>query len=154
MSIKSKHTTIYVVTGPTVATKILRLRGAGVPDGSASEIDVSDFDDDYDQFVAGRKATGTTTFEIIYDARDQAALETLYQSGAVTSFRILPPASETTAAAAPTVTASEFAPATIPNTIDFKGFVQNFSIGIADNDVWRGTITIKGSGGRKVFAGP
>ncbi len=67
--IKSKHTQIFIATAATEVIKVTRVRGAGFPDGSASEIDISDFDDDWDQFVAGRKATGSTTLEIIYDPR-------------------------------------------------------------------------------------
>lgn len=144
--IKTKHTTIYVVTGPTAATKLARVRGAGVPDGQASEIDISDFDDDWDQFVAGRKATGSTTFEVIYDATEHAAIEELYTTGTVAEWLILAPASDTAAADAPTVVASKFEPVTAVTNKKFEGYVQNFAPQIQDNDVWRATITVKGSG--------
>lgn len=147
---KTKHTTIYVVTGATAATKISAVRQAGVPDGAAAEIDVSCFDDEFDQFVAGRKATGETTIEVVYDPADHDAIETLYQSGENTQFMILAPASETAAAAAPTVVASEFSAVTTVHNIKFNGFVKNFAPTMADNDVWRATITIKGTGGRVV----
>ncbi|MGV8944662.1 phage tail tube protein [Thermomonas sp.] len=150
---KTKHTTIYVVTGPAVASKILAVRQAGVPDAAASDIDVSHWDDDFDQFVAGRKATGETSMEVIYDATDHDAIEALYQSGALTQFLVLAPASETAAAAAPTVTASAFAPVTTVDNIKFSGYVKNFALQMQDNDVWRATITIKGSGPRTVTKG-
>lgn len=147
---KTKHTTIYVVTGATAATKITAVRSAGVPDAQAADIDVSHWDDDFDQFVSGRKATGETSIEVVYDATDHDAIETLYQSGTLTEFLILAPASDTTAAAAPTVVGSAFSAVTTVDNIKFSGYVKNFAVTMADNDVWRATITIKGSGARTV----
>ena len=149
---KVKHTVIYMVTGPTAATKLVAIKQAGVPDGAASEIDISHWDDDFDQFVGGRKATGETTIEVVYDATDHAAIETLYISGATTQFMVLAPASDTAAATAPTVVGSAFSAVTAVDNIKFSGFVKNFAINMADNDVWRATITIKGSGARTVTA--
>lgn len=147
---KTKHTTIYVVTGPTAATKILAVRQAGVPDAAASDIDISHWDDEFDQFVAGRKATGETSLEVIYDATDHDAIETLYQSGASTEFLVLAPLSESAPAVAPTVLASAFVANTTVDNIKFAGYVKNFAVQMQDNDVWRATITIKGSGPRTV----
>lgn len=151
---KTKHTTIYVVTGATAATKIVAVKQAGVPSAPASDIDISCWDDDFDQFVSGRRSTGETSLEVIYDATDHAAIEQLYQSGATTQFLVLAPASETAAAAAPTVTASAFQPVTTVDNIKFSGYVKDFSIQMQDNDVWRATITIKGSGQRVVTKAP
>lgn len=150
---KTKHTTIYVVTGPSIATKIVAVKQAGVPDASASDIDVSHWDDDFDNFVSGRKATGETSIEVVYDATDHDAIETLYQAGTLTEFLVLAPASETTGATAPTVAASAFAAVTSVDNIKFSGYVKNFAIQMQDNDVWRATITIKGSGPRVVTKG-
>ena len=151
---KTKHTTIYVVTGATAATKIVAVKQAGVPSAAASDIDISSWDDDFDQFVAGRKATGETSLEVIYDATDHDAIETLYLSGALTEFLVLAPASDTAAATAPTVTASAFAAVTAVDNIKFSGYVKDFAIQMQDNDVWRATITIKGSGQRTVTKAP
>lgn len=151
---KTKHTTIYVVTGATAATKIVAVKQAGVPSAAASDIDISSWDDDFDQFVAGRKATGETSLEVIYDATDHDAIETLYLSGALTEFLVLAPASDTAAATAPTVTASAFAAVTTVDNIKFSGYVKDFAIQMQDNDVWRATITIKGSGQRTVTKAP
>ena len=147
---KTKHTTIYVVTGATEATKIVAVKQAGVPDAAATDIDVSHWDDDFDQFVSGRKATGETTIEVIFDATDHEKIETLYQSGSTTQFMVLAPASDTAAASAPTVTASAFAAVTAVDNIKFSGYIKNFAVAMADNDVWRATITIKGSGQRTI----
>lgn len=149
---KTKHTTIYMVTGATAATKLLAVKQAGVPDGAAAEIDISHWDDDFDQFVGGRKSTGETTIEVIFDATDHAAIEAKYQSGETTEFLVLAPASDTAAAAAPTVTGSAFNAVTAVDNIKFAGFVKNFAVTMSDNDVWRATITIKGSGKRTITA--
>ena len=150
---KTKHTTIYVVTGATAATKIVAVKQAGVPSAPASDIDISCWDDDFDQFVSGRKSTGEITLEVIYDATDHDPIETLYQSGALAEFLVLAPASDTAEASAPTVVASAFQPVTAVDNIKFKGYVKDFAVQMQDNDVWRGTITIKGSGQRTVTKG-
>ena len=150
---KTKHTTIYVVTAAAEATKIVAVKQAGVPSAAASDIDISHWDDDFDQFVSGRKSTGETSLEVIYDATDHDAIETLYLSGAKTEFLVLAPASETTAATAPTVVASAFQAVTAVDNIKFGGYVKDFAIQMQDNDVWRATITIKGSGQRTVTKG-
>jgi len=53
--LKSKHTQLFIAIGEAEVIKVTRVRSVGFPDGQASEIDISDFDDDWDQFVAGRK---------------------------------------------------------------------------------------------------
>lgn len=150
MSTKTKHTTIYVATAAAVATKIIGVRQAGIPDAQAAQIDVSSFDDDFDQFVSGRKSTGSTTLEVIFDAAAHEILETKYQSGEVMEWLVLAPLSEIAPAAAPTVTAGAFAAVTTVDNIKFKGYISNFAVAMADNDVWRGTITIQGSGPRTI----
>lgn len=150
MSIKTKHTTIYVATAAAVATKIVGLRQAGIPDGQASQIDVSTWDDDFDQFVSGRKSTGTTTIEVVLDTAAHETLEAKYQSGEVMEFLVLAPLSDSAPAVAPTVTAGAFAAVTAVDNIKFKGYISNFAISMADNDVWRGTMTIQGTGPRTI----
>lgn len=149
-STKTKHTTIYVATAAAVATKIVGVRQAGVPDGQASQIDISSWDDDFDQFVSGRKSTGSTTIEVIFDAAAHETLEAKYQSGEVMEFLVLAPVSDSAAAVAPTVTGGAFAAVTAVDSIKFKGYISNFTVAMADNDVWRGTITIQGSGPRTI----
>ncbi len=149
-STKTKHTTIYAATAAAVATKIIGVRQAGVPDGQASQIDVSSWDDDFDQFVAGRKSTGSTTIEVVFDAAAHEALEAKYQSGEVMEFLVLAPLSDSAPAVAPTVAAGEFAAVTTVDNIKFKGYIANFAVAMADNDVWRGTMTIQGTGPRTI----
>ncbi|MGA6148545.1 MULTISPECIES: phage tail tube protein [Stenotrophomonas] len=144
--LKSKHTQLFIATAPTEVTKVTRLRSVGFPDGQASEIDVSDFDDDWDQFVAGRKATGSTTIEINYDAVDHEKIEALHKSGEVVDFLVTAPKSETEGADKPEAVAGVITPPDDVVSKQFKGFVQNFAVQVADNDIWKATITIRGSG--------
>ncbi|MEN5265763.1 phage tail tube protein [Stenotrophomonas sp. TWI587] len=144
--LKSKHTQLFIATALEEVTKVTRLRSVGFPDGQASEIDVSDFDDDWDQFVAGRKGTGSTTIEINYDAVDHEKIEALHTSGAVVDFLVTAPKSETEGVEKPVAVDGVITPPTDVVSKQFKGFVQNFAVQVADNDIWKATITIRGSG--------
>ncbi|MBN4994659.1 hypothetical protein JY438_02590 [Stenotrophomonas maltophilia] len=144
--IKSKHSQLFVAIAAAEVIKVTRLRSVGFPDGQASEIDVSSFDDDWDQFVAGRKATGSTSIEIIYDSVDHEKLEELHRTGAVVNWLVTAPLSETEGVDKPAAVGGKITP---PDTVlckQFDGFVQNFAVQVADNDVWKATITIRGSG--------
>lgn len=151
--IKSKHTQVFIAIGAEVV-KVTRLRSVGFPDGQASEIDISDFDDDWDQFVAGRKATGTTTFEVIYDTKDSEVLERLHETGEKVNFCVTAPKSETEGVEMPESANGKVVPPTDVLSKSFDGFVQNFAGSIADNDVWKATMTIKGSGAVKTNRPP
>lgn len=144
--IKSKHTQVFIAAALAEVIKVTRLRSVGFPDGSASEIDISDFDDDWDQFVAGRKATGSTSIEIIYDAEAHEVLEDLHESGAVVNFLVAAPQSETEGVDLPVAVDGIITPPADVVSKSFMGFVQNFAPTVADNDVWRATITIRGTG--------
>lgn len=144
--IKSKHTRLFIAIDDTEVIRVTRLRSVGFPDGSASEIDISDFDDDWDQFVSGRKATGSTSIEIIYDADAHEDLEALHASGKVVNLLVTAPVSETEGAELPVAVGGVITPPADVVSKQFDGFVQNFAPTVADNDVWRATITIRGTG--------
>ncbi|XGB23802.1 hypothetical protein KX924_13825 [Streptomyces sp. II-2-2-2] len=144
--LKSKHSQLFIAIGAAEVIKVTRLRSVGFPDGQASEIDISDFDDDWDQFVAGRKATGSTTIEINYDPVDHEKIEALHETGAVVDFLVAAPLSETAGVPKPVAAAGKITPPTTVVSKQFQGFVQNFAVNVADNDIWKGTITIRGTG--------
>lgn len=144
--IKSKHTRVFIAAAAAEAIRVTRLRSVGFPDGSASEIDISDFDDDWDQFVAGRKATGSTSIEIIYDADAHEALEELHETGEVVEFLVTAPVSDTEGVETVTVVDGVITPPDDVVSKSFRGFVQNFAPTVQDNDVWRATVTIRGTG--------
>jgi hypothetical protein len=144
--LKSKHTQLFIAIGAAEVIKVTRVRSVGFPDGQASEIDISDFDDDWDQFVAGRKATGSTTIEVIYDSVDSEALERLHETGEVVNFLVTAPLSEVAGVPKPAAVGGVITPPATVLCKQFNGFVQNFAVQVADNDVWKGTMTIRGSG--------
>ena len=144
--LKSKHSQLFIAVGETEVVKVTRLRSVGFPDGQASEIDISDFDDDWDQFVAGRKATGSTSIEVVYDSEDHETLEELHETGEVVNFLVTAPLSETEGVPLPSAVNGVITPPTSVLSKQFNGFIQNFAVTVADNDVWRATITIRGSG--------
>lgn len=144
--LKSKHTQLFIAIALAEVIKVTRLRSVGFPDGQASEIDISDFDDDWDQFVAGRKATGSTSIEINYDPVDHEKIEALHTSGAVVDFLVVAPMSETEGVPLPVAVGGVITPPEDVVSKQFKGFVQNFAVQVADNDIWKATITIRGSG--------
>jgi hypothetical protein len=145
-STKSKHTTIYFVSGATAATKIQGVRSFSTPETSVSRIDTSSFDDDFNQYVSGRKDVGEISFEVIYDATDHTAVMTLVNSGAETEFMVIAPASDTVAATAPTVASSAFASYTAADAFKFRGYFSKFQCDVQDNNVWMGRISIQGTG--------
>lgn len=144
--IKSKHSQLFVAIAATDVVKVTRLRSVGFPDGQASEIDVSDYDDDWDQFVAGRKQTGSTSIEVIYDSADHEKIEDLHKTGAVVNWLVTAPLSETEGVPKPAAVDGKITPPTTVLSKQFDGFVQNFAVTSQDNDVWKATITIRGSG--------
>lgn len=144
--LKSKHTQLFIAVGAAEVIKVTRVRSVGFPDGQASEIDISDFDDEWDQFVAGRKATGSTSIEVIYDPEDHEALEELHRTGEVVDFLVTAPLSETAGVPLPVAVDGVITAPTTVVSKQFKGFVQNFAVNVADNDVWKATMTVRGSG--------
>ena len=144
--LKSKHTQLFIAVAAAEVIKVTRVRSVGFPDGQASEIDISDFDDDWDQFVAGRKATGSTTIEVIYDPEDHEVLEDLHRTGEVVDFLVTAPLSETAGVPLPVAVGGVITAPTTVVSKQFRGFVQNFAVNVADNDVWKATMTIRGSG--------
>ncbi len=144
--LKSKHSQLFIAIAAAEVIKVTRLRSVGFPDGQASEIDISDFDDDWDQFVAGRKATGSTNIEINYDPVDHEKIEALHASGAIVDFLVTAPLSETEGVPKPAAVAGKITPPTTVVSKQFQGFVQNFAVQVADNDIWKATITIRGTG--------
>lgn len=152
-STKSKHTTVYFVSGATAATKILGLRSFETPETSTARIDTSSFDDDFNQYVSGRKDVGEMSFEIIFDATDHATLVDYHETGATTGFMVLAPGSETAGATAPTVASSAFAAYTAVDHIKFDGYISKLKVTVADGDVWKGMVSIQGTGPVEFIAG-
>ena len=153
-STKSKHTTIYFVSGASAATKILGVRSFSTPETSVSRIDTSSFDDDFNQYVSGRKDVGEISFEIIFDATDHDTLLDYVNSGSETEFMMLAPASDTAAATAPTAESSAFAAYSTVDNVKFRGYISKFQVDTQDNNVWMGRVSIQGTGPVTFTAAP
>ncbi|MBO2905417.1 hypothetical protein J5H39_10185, partial [Stenotrophomonas maltophilia] len=83
--IKSKHSQLFVAVAAAEVIKVTRLCPVDFPDGQASEIDISDYDD-WGQFVAGCKQTGGTGIEIIYGSVGHEKLEKPHGTGDVVNW--------------------------------------------------------------------
>lgn len=92
--LKSRHTQLFIAIGAAEVIKVTRARAVGFSDGQTSEIDISGFDDDWDQFVAGRGALGSTSVVVMYDSVASEALEGPQSYGAAVSFLITARASK------------------------------------------------------------
>jgi hypothetical protein len=90
-NITSQGTTISIfgATSPeyTVIPQVTNLSG---PDGSASEIDVTNLSSTAKEFILGLKDEGSISMDIIWDERltNHALLRTKFASGVSTSFQI------------------------------------------------------------------
>lgn len=70
----------------------------------------------------------------------------MQKTGAVVNWLVTAPKSETEGAAKPNAVGSIITPPTDVLSKQFDGFVQNYAVTSQDNDVWKATITIRGSG--------
>jgi hypothetical protein len=92
-NITSQGTTISIwdaTTSPEAYAVIPQVTTMSGPDGSASEIDVTNLSSTAKEFILGLKDEGSLQLELIWDERlDQhAALRTKFGSGVVTNFQI------------------------------------------------------------------
>lgn len=152
-STKSIKSQLFYVSAATTATKVAAVVSASGFSSPASQINISTWDDLSDVFVKGRSQSGTVTVPVIFDATDHAVVEALRISGEVKEFLLVGPVISTGAAlATPTVVGSSFTTPTTAESIEFNAYVADFSLDMADNDVWRGTITLQMSGDRVITA--
>lgn len=118
----------------SVYTKVAQLRDIGGPNMAADEIDVSDRDLRWKQFIAGMLDGGEVSFDLVYDpdlashsASVAGGLITLFAAGSTNNFRL------------------KFADAT-PATATFAGFVKEVQPKAPFNDTQTADVTIKVSG--------
>ncbi len=117
--------------------------------GTRTQIDETDTDDTEEmQYSAGLKNPGSITVNLNqdFDAAAQEDLEALYDDGTkVTWFLGL-----SDGTAVPTVASGVF---TVPDTrtfIQFQGFIADFPLNWARNDIGRATMQVQRSGTRTV----
>lgn len=150
---KSINAALYFVTAATEVTKIGQAKSISGIGGAGSDIDVSHFESEDDEFVGGRNQTSDITVNVVWDVATHAKVEEFYASKEVTNFMLVAPVASTGAlATAPTATGSAFGSYTTATNVKFSGYIKDFSIDIGDNSAWMGTVTIKRSGARTVTA--
>ena len=91
-NISSQGTTIGIgdAASPEVYTTIPQVTSMSGPDGSASEIDVTNLSSTAKEFILGLKDEGSISLDLIFDERNvqHALLRTRFGSGAVGNFQI------------------------------------------------------------------
>lgn len=118
----------------SVYTVVAQVRDISGPNMSADEIEVSDRDLAWKQFIAGQRDGGEIAFDLVYDpdlashsATVAGGLITLLAAGSTNNFRV------------------SFADAT-PATATFAGFVKEVQPKAPYNDTMTADVTIKVSG--------
>ena len=91
-NITSQGTTIGIgdAASPEIYTTISQVTSMSGPDGSATEINVTNLSSTAQEFILGLKDEGSISMDIIWDERDtqHSLLRTKFGSGASTNFRI------------------------------------------------------------------
>lgn len=127
-NITSQGTTIGIGDGasPEVYTSISQVTNMSGPDGSSSEIDVTNLSSTAKEFILGLKDEGSISLDIVWDERDtqHALLRTRFGDGASTNFRI-------TDAGSP------------QKTYTFPAFVQGLSMSMGVDEVQRASVNLR-----------
>ena len=127
-NISSQGTTIGIgdAASPEVFTTIPQVTSLSGPDGSASEINVTNLSSTAQEFVLGLKDEGSISLDIIWDERDtqHAELRTLFASGASNNFQIADSGSPS-------------------KTYTFPAFVQGLSMSSGVDEVQRATVNLR-----------
>lgn len=121
-------------SSPESYTDIPQVTSISGPDGSATEIDVSDLSSTEREFQLGLKDEGSVSLELVWDENDaeHAGLRTDRSGGTLRNFRI---------------TLDDGSPNT---TIDFSAYVMGLSMNFGVDEVQRATVNLRISGGLTV----
>jgi hypothetical protein len=143
-AIKSQKSELYYASAATTATKIVCPTNISVGGAAADQVDTTCLSDDTRQFVQGLKNAAQVTVQFNAHSGEvtHEDLTDLFASGAVVSWGIY--GSETTTA--PTAVASEMQVVATRVSMIFDAYVADFSMEIAGNDIWKGTVVLQVSG--------
>jgi len=143
--IKSQKSGLYYASAATTATQIVCPTSIEISGGAADDIDATCLSDDTRQNVQGLKNSELVTIEFNIHSGETThqALFDLRASGEVKSWCV----QGSEAATAPTAAASVIVPAVDRSSMLFNGYVQDVSVSIAGNNIWKGTVVIRTSGG-------
>ena len=127
-NITSQGTTIGIgdAASPEVYTTIAQVTSMSGPDGSATEINVTNLSSTAQTFILGLKDEGSLSLDIIWDERDttHSMLRTKFGNGASASYRI-------TDAGSPA------------KTYTFPAYVQGLSMSSGVDEVQRATVNLR-----------
>ena len=127
-NITSQGTTIGIGDGasPEVYTSISQVTTMSGPDGSASEINVTNLSSTAQEFILGLKDEGSINLDCVWDERNvqHALLRTKFASGVSTNYRI-------TDAGSPQA------------TYTFPAFVQGLSMSTGVDEVQRASVNLR-----------
>ena len=130
-NITSQGTTLGIgnAASPEVYASITQITNLSGPDGSSTEITVTNLSSTAAEFVLGLKDEGSIGADIIFDERNtqHALLRTRFNSGAINNFRI-------TDAGSPQV------------TYTFAAYVQGLSMTMGVDEVQRASVNLRISG--------
>ena len=127
-NITSQGTTIGIgdAASPEVYTTISQVTNMSGPDGSASEIDVTNLSSTAKEFILGLKDEGSIQLDIVWDERDtqHALLRTRFGSGASGNYQIKDAGS--------------------PEALyTFPAFVQGLSMSMGVDEVQRASVNLR-----------
>jgi hypothetical protein len=142
--IKSQKSELFYASAATTATKIVCVTGVEVGGAAADQIDHTCLADDTRAFVQGLKNAAQVTVQFNAHSGEvtHEDLTDLFASGAVVSWGIY--GSEATTA--PTAVGSEMQTVVDRVSMIFDAYVADFSMSIAGNDIWKGTVVLQVSG--------
>lgn len=143
--IKSQGTDLYWATGPTAVARVVCATGITGLGGPRSQINTSCLDNTEDEtFVGGLGTPGQVTvpFNIHKGETAHEDLIALKASGASVSWGIY----SSDASTVPTAVASVMQTVVDRVSARFTGYVADFNLDVAGNDIWKGTVTIQRSG--------
>lgn len=142
--IKTQGTDLFVVSAPTVASKLACITAFGGLGGARNQIDVSCFSSVEKEFEGGMATPGQITVGGIYDELDTVftTLVGLKDSGDIVEWCLGGSDSVT----APTVAAGVITPATARTSITFQGYVADITWDMAADSVWKYSLVIQRSG--------
>ena len=127
-NITSQGTTIGIgdAASPELYPAIPQVTSMSGPDGSSSDIDVTNLSSTAKEFLLGLKDEGSISLDIVWDERDttHANLRTLFGSGASNNYRI-------TDAGSP------------QKTYTFPAFVQGLSMSTGVDEVQRASVNLR-----------
>lgn len=142
--IKTQGTDLYVVSGPTIASKLACITAFGGLGGARNQIDVSCFSSVEKEFEGGMATPGQITVGGNYDTTDTvfADLIALKDSGDLVEWYL----GGSDGTDAPTVAASVMTPPTDRTGISFEGYVADITWEMGSDSVWKYSLVIQRSG--------